>query len=168
HHGCFRVRLACRRAIAVSSDIHGPMERRCVTPSGGIAEAPRQQPFLHQTPGVNRYRDALAGREHRLSDGFIGPHQIWFGAEVTNLWDHEVLCLFLRVNAFSMLLGWPLSPKRLCPRRASSAALGQGMSSRALSRKSTTSSVSLWAPLGPRFFGTSPWKPCAANWCCRS
>ena len=60
HAGTSLGGMACRRAIAVSSDIHGPMERRCVTPRGGIAEAPRQQPFLHQTPGVNRYRGAIA------------------------------------------------------------------------------------------------------------
>ena len=45
--------------MAVSRDMHGPLESRCVTPRGGIAEAPSQQPFLHQTPGVHRHRGPI-------------------------------------------------------------------------------------------------------------
>jgi hypothetical protein len=97
--------------MAVSRNIHRPMENRCVTPSGGIAEAPRQQPFVHQTSGVNRHRGPITCREDRRSEGFIGPHQVWLGAEGTRLGEHDVLAFFLRVKAFAMLLGWTLRPQ---------------------------------------------------------
>ena len=163
-----RFRWACRSAMAVSRARPGPLESRGGPPRGGSAEAPSQQPFLHQPPGVNRHRGPLTCREERRSEGGIGPPQVGLGAEGKRRGDQAVLAFVWRVKAFAMLRGGTLRPQCACTRRARAAALEQGLASRALPMKPRMASESVCAPGGPRFCGTSPGKPCAAHGGCRA